>query len=743
MIVGKVVEKATPSKPVAGARLSLRRDKTKNDQPGDLSEDISKNIFEILSDSEGNFVFNSLPSGNFVLNITAIGYNPTSLIFSIDSASNESESVYLPTEMIRLNVELEKSVSSVQTVVIQSTQRLNYSTSTSPIKVDVITSQQLDRNRTANLMDIISSFPGLFQQIDCGICYTNSIRINGMDGPYTTVLIDGTPVIGALSSVYGLNGINPSLIEQIEVIKGPSSTLYGSGAMGGVVNIITKDPRFSPRWSVESSAASVGEQTLDIASSSTLGNWDNLLSASYYRMPKFIDNNNDNFSDITQGYRLAMFSKFARYTDKALHSAFTVKHYDEERYGGERAWTPNFKGSDSLYGEHIRTSRNEVIAVQSLDRMVAGSKVQLSLSSHRQNSYYGDVNYKAHQLIGNADVIVNRRIAGSHNLLLGATVRADTYRDKSPVNTGNYTRYTPGIFVEDDIEISDNLTLSLGSRIDRHTDHGMILSPRAGIKLSPHRLTSVRINAGTGFRVVNLFTEDHASLSGAREVVITENLKPERSASVALNVNQLIEFGINNMLIDIDAFYTRFSNKISPDYDTDPRQVIYGNLGGHAVSRGVGVALNQNFSNFPFLYSLAAAYQDVYSIDGSLKEKEFFSPVFKGNAAASYALDKYGVSLDYNSTIIGRMRMPEYSSAFSRPTQSPLHAVHDFQLTVRPPRLQGYTIYGSIKNLFGYTQGSPVVDASNPFSDDFDLGYVWGPLQGRKFVMGIRLDISR
>lgn len=743
MVVGKVVEKASPSTPISGARLSLKRAKTKNDQSADISEDISKNIFEKLSDSKGNFVFNNLPSGSFIVDITAIGFNPTSLIISIDSGSNESESGYLPTEMIRLNVELEKSVSSVQTVVISSTQHPNYSTSTSPIKVDVITSQQLDRNRTTNLMDIISSFPGLFQQIDCGICYTNSIRINGMDGPYTTVLIDGTPLIGALSSVYGLNGINPSLIEQIEVIKGPSSTLYGSGAMGGVVNIITKDPRFSPRWSVESSAASVGEQTLDIASSSTLGNWDNLLSASYYRMPKFIDNNNDTFSDITRGYRVAIFSKFARFIDKTLYSSFTFKHYDEERYGGERAWTPNFKGSDSIYGEHIRISRNEVIAVQSLDRIVTGSNVQFSLSSHRQNSYYGDVNYKAHQLIGNADIKVNRRTTGSHNFLFGATIRADKYRDKSPVSMGNYTRYTPSIFIEDDIEISDNLTFSLGSRIDRHTDHGMILSPRSGIKLSPHRLTSVRINAGTGFRVVNLFTEDHAALSGAREVVITENLKPERSGSVALNVNQLIEFGINNMLIDIDVFYTRFSNKISPDYDTDPRKVIYSNLGGHAISRGVGVAMNQNFSNFPFLYSLAASYQDVYSIDGSLKEKEFFSPIFKGNAAASYRLEKYGVSMDYNSTIIGRMRMPEYSSAFSRPTQSPLHAVHDFQLTIRPPRFKAYTIYGSIKNLFGYTQGSPVVDASNPFSDDFDPGYVWGPLMGRKLVMGIRLDISR
>src|SRR5690606_8200620 len=102
----------------------------------------------------------------------------------------------------------------------------------SPIKVQVITSQFLERNITNNLMESVRAINGLTQQIDCGVCYTNNIRINGMEGPYTAVLIDGIPILGALASVYGLNGINPALIEQLEITKGPSSTIHGAEAMG-------------------------------------------------------------------------------------------------------------------------------------------------------------------------------------------------------------------------------------------------------------------------------------------------------------------------------------------------------------------------------------------------------------------------------------------------------------------------------------------------------------------------------
>ena len=162
-------------------------------------------------------------------------------------------------------------------------------------------------------------------------------------------------------------------------------------------------------------------------------------------------------------------------------------------------------------------------------------------------------------------------------------------------------RLIPGVFAQDELRFSNRVTLLGGMRADHHEEHGVIASPRAALKWDAFGHTAVRLNAGTGFRVVNLFAEDHAALTGARDVLIASELEPERSRSVTLNVNQVVEFGPSPMMIDLDLFHTRFSNKIVPDYDADPNQIVYGNLEGHAVSRGIGVTLNQNvdFDRFP------------------------------------------------------------------------------------------------------------------------------------------------
>ena len=191
------------------------------------------------------------------------------------------------------------------------------------------------------------------------------------------------------------------------------------------------------------------------------------------------------------------------------------------------------------------------------------------------------------------------------------------------------------------------------------------------MKWSPVERTAVRLNAGTGFRVVNLFTEDHAALSGSREVVLTESLRPEETRSVALNVNQVVEFGPNPMMIDVDAFYTRFSNRIRPDYDVDPNLIVYGNLRGHAVSRGVSLSMNQNVGFDRFLYSLGVTLQDVYVVREGRREAEFFAPDVRIVGSAAYSFTGLPLTLEYTGSVTGGMRLPEYDEPFARPTTSP------------------------------------------------------------------------
>ena len=157
---------------------------------------------------------------------------------------------------------------------------------------------------------------------------------------------------------------------------------------------------------------------------------------------------------------------------------------------------------------------------------------------------------------------------------MGATLRLESYDDQTPATPEPVRRAIPGLFVQDEWRLSEGWTLLGGGRVDRYGEHGAVFSPRLAARWEPLPRTTVRLNAGTGFRAVNIFTEDHAALTGAREVVIAEDLRPERSRSLALNVNQVLELGRNPMMVDVDLFHTRFANRILPNYDLDPNQIV-------------------------------------------------------------------------------------------------------------------------------------------------------------------------
>ena len=181
------------------------------------------------SNSDGFFEINNIKEGSYEFIFSAIGFKELKKNILIQAGKNT------------LDVILEPSSYDIKQVVVTGTMKESF-LSVSPVKVDLVTQKFLKKVATANVMEVIENVNGVQKQINCGVCGTNDIHINGMEGPYTLVLINGMPIMSSLSTVYGLNGIPTSLIKQIEIIKGPSSTLYGSEAVAGVINILTKDP---------------------------------------------------------------------------------------------------------------------------------------------------------------------------------------------------------------------------------------------------------------------------------------------------------------------------------------------------------------------------------------------------------------------------------------------------------------------------------------------------------------------
>jgi outer membrane receptor for ferrienterochelin and colicins len=203
---------------------------------------------------------------------------------------------------------------------------------------------------------------GVRPQLNCNVCNTGDIHINGLEGPYTMVLIDGMPIVSSLSSVYGLAGIPNSLVERIEVVKGPASSLYGSEAIGGLINVITKNPQKAPLLSIDISNTSWNEFNADAALKYSVSKKaDALLGINYFNFSKRFDKNNDRFTDITLQHRVSLFNKysFKRRENRLANIAF--RYVYEDRWGGDMRWNKSFRGGDSIYGESIYTGRFEMI----------------------------------------------------------------------------------------------------------------------------------------------------------------------------------------------------------------------------------------------------------------------------------------------------------------------------------------------------------------------------------------------
>ncbi len=691
------------------------------------------------TDKSGNFLIRNVPAGTHMLQASAVGYKKFETEVEVKSG-----------ETIELKIELNESMLELDQVVVTGTMRETF-VRDSPVKVNVINHSRLQQGKTSsNIMDLVGNINGLSTQLNCGVCGTNAIRINGVEGPNTAVLIDGMPIMGALASVYGLNGISPSIIDQVEVIKGPQSTLYGTQALGGVVNIITKNPDNTPSFSADIYGRSTSrEGSINVAASPKIGRLKGFISGNLSRNEHFFDNNNDGFNDQPKQMRMALFGKGVLEGKRGEQRlSFAAKFYNEDRTGGVRSFRDGMRGSDQVYGESIYTQRAELLTEYRPAGLNEQLRIQTALTYHDQDSFYGTEHYDALQHIAYGQLSWGQQLSEKLNLLTGTTLRYETYDDNTPATSdGTDIQFIPGIFSQAELTVGKKLTLLGGLRLDHHASHGIVTAPRFSAKYSPGDLTTIRANAGTGFRVVNVFTEDHAALTGSREVVFTEDLKAEQSRSVTVSLEQIIPFGTNPLILSIDGFFTRFSNKIIPDYDQDPNLIVYENLDGHSVTRGFSIAADQNFTSFPLSYNASFTLMDVFTEEDGKREAITYAPDFLGNFGFSYHIHGPELTVDYAMNLVGPKRMPDYYvENFGRDRWSPTYTMHDIKISreftnVNDERGIGIEAYFSAENIFDFTQNSPLVGAETPFSDNFDTIYTWGPIVGRTFSLGARLNI--
>ncbi|RYZ19137.1 MAG: hypothetical protein EOO16_20720 [Chitinophagaceae bacterium] len=227
--------------------------------------------------------------------------------------------------------------SSMEEVVVSGTmkpvRRLE-----SPVAVEVYSAQFFRKNPAPSLFESLQQVNGVRPQINCSVCNTGDIHINGLEGPYTMVTIDGMPIVSSLSSVYGLFGIPSQLLEKVELIKGPASGLYGSEAIGGLINVITRDPAKAPRFSMNLMSTSWNEHSLDAGARFRLGKASVLTGLHYFNYQTPQDRNGDGFTDVTLQHRVSLFQKWQLARHSGRTATLAARYFYEDRWGGELNW---------------------------------------------------------------------------------------------------------------------------------------------------------------------------------------------------------------------------------------------------------------------------------------------------------------------------------------------------------------------------------------------------------------------
>lgn len=681
----------------------------------------------------GNFELASTGKKKIDLKISFVGYKTKNVI------------VDLPQEE-ELIIKLEIDPVKTDEIVVTESREGVY-LKNSPVKIKVITEKQIKKNYAIDLTQVFQHTPGIKVQQNCGVCATTDLRIQGLEGQYSQILINGRPVISNLGSVYGLMGINASNIKQIEIVKGPGTILYGPEAVSGTINIILKDPADLPGYSYSMEGTTHLEHSFSLTA---VEKWENSavsFTADYSGNYNRIDENKDGYTDVPVFERYSFINQWMFDISKKSSVSLMGRYSYEDRFGGQLNWERKLhRGSEISYGESIFTNRGEFFGGY-LNKISNDAELQSNFSVvyHNQNSYYGSTLYDAEQFTSYTDFLSILKLNDKNSLTLGTAFKQDYYDDNSSATFDEALNinapsnfYIASLFVQNELKLKDDLTTLLGLRYNYHNIQRSIFQPRASIKYSPWALADFRISFGTGFRTVNLFTEDHAAYTGAREVVIAEALNPEKSINTTISYLQNIDFTTQFIKLEISGHYTHFSNQIIPDYDTDPQKIIYANLSGYSISQGIEASID--YENFIFPVKLFASYEflEAFKIEEDLRDEIEYNPKHVVNLQLDYIFKNVNMEMNITGKIVGKQYLPEIKLSVPRPAISQSYSLWNINFKKS---------FGNIRfslgmsNIFNYMQDSPLIDPQNPFGDYFDTVYIYAPLHGRELTAGVKFNI--
>ena len=513
------------------------------------------------TDASGHYFLKNLPEGNYILVAEVIGYKKAEK--SVKLVRNKS---------IEVNFTLEEEALSMNEVVVSATRNETNKKNTATI-VNVASAKLFENTASSNLAESMAFQPGLRVENTCGNCGAVQLRINGLEGQYSQVLLDSNPIFSSLAGVYGLEQLPVAMIERVEVIRGGGSALFGSNAIGGVVNIITKEP-LRNSLSLANTTNLIEGETAEFNTSFN-GSFvsDNHRAGVYlFGMVKSRDAhdyNDDGFSDI-----LKMDSKtlgFRGYYKTSAHSKLTAEyhHIGEYRRGGDNIDQPPHMAD---IAEDVRHQINGGSLRFNYFAPNSRHFADLYVSSQgiKRNSYYGtgkDPN--AYGVTNDITITAGAQYSYVFEkcLFMPAqfTVGAEySYNDLDDHSIGfdrkiMQTVRTAGVYLQNEWQ-SDKVNFVIGGRFDKHNMmEKIIFSPRANLRYSPIEDIGLRVSYSSGYRAPQAFDEDlhiDAVNNQSSIIVLDENLRPEYSHSFSASADLYHNFGSLQTNLLVEGFYT-------------------------------------------------------------------------------------------------------------------------------------------------------------------------------------------
>lgn len=682
------------------------------------------------SDDAGKFALRRVGGDSLELVISYIGYKPATMLIT-----KQMDSVKI---ILSINRELNE-------VVVTGTSLSKYIDQLDAKPIEVITSKELLKAACCNLAESFTTNASVDIQFQDAVTGAKQIQLLGLAGIYTNIMFENIPTLKGVTNTFGLGYVPGPWMTAISVSKGAASVVNGYESITGQINIDYKKPDDIERYYFNLFQSSHFKTDLNANAAVQLSeNLSTMLLAHTDFVTKTFDDNMDSFADQPEVKQFNFMNRWNYHSFTGYDSQFGVQIINEKRNAGQISESHSGTHTGHLYDINIDTERYEVYAKNGYvfsDEPYTSVGLILNGQYQNQNSLFGYREYNSYLRSFYTNLLFETKTKDEiHAVTLGGSYVFDQYDEK--FNGIDYFRKEsrPGVFAEYNFSPSNRIAIVPGARVDFHNLYGTLFTPRIHIKYGLDDNTTFRLSAGKGYRSVNLLAENLNYLASSREFVVINNPTYEEGWNYGFNLTRYFSISNRELRITADYYRTDFIKQTVVDIDSDVRQVRFYDLDGKSYSNNYQIELA--YELFLRLDLVAAfRYSDVKTQYGDLLLTKPLASRYKALLTLSYATEDRDWLFDTSFLLNGDGRVPstkenpvEYQRAETFSEFININA----QVT---KKIDVIDLYFGVENLLDFKQDNPIIASNDPFGEYFDASLVWGPIDGRKFYLGLRLSV--